>query len=217
MARTVHFKYGNHDEINDIDEIRSCLSEYIHDHFRLLSKDEHLEKAVRILLRRATNRFDTRLLFIDQFRGPSDPNFKPIEIMGQVLCCDDTVYNREVARQLNLLMVERSLRPGRSLQRLPTLYSRQHTHKMSLYCPEPRLPTICVLMPPKGDKNDFDQTVIQLTMFFDRPIIYKTVAVNAFGAKVGVQSVTHQSNRVAIIELTPDKAVTSFVLDVKPI
>ena len=129
---TVHFKYGNHDEINDIDEIRSCLSEYIHDHFRLLSKDEHLEKAVRILLRRAANRFDSRLLFIDQFRGPSDPNFKPIAIMGQVLCCDDTVYNREVARQLNLLMVERSLRPGRSLQRLPTLYSRQHTHKTTL-------------------------------------------------------------------------------------
>jgi hypothetical protein len=90
-----------------------------------------------------------------------------------------------------------------------------YTKKMSLYCPDPRFPTICAIVYPQGDKNDFDQTVIRLTIFFDRPIVYKTVQTNVFGAKVGA-AIASQSNRMAIVQLTPDKAVTSFAFDVKP-
>jgi hypothetical protein len=41
-----------------------------------------------------------------------------------------------------------------------------YTQKASWYCPNPKIPAFCVLFPAKGDKNDFDQKIIQLIIFF---------------------------------------------------
>jgi hypothetical protein len=35
-----------------------------------------------------------------------------------------------------------------------------YTQKASWYCPNPKIPTFCVLFPAKGDKNDFDQRLL---------------------------------------------------------
>ena len=88
-----------------------------------------------------------------------------------------------------------------------------YTSKVTKYCPYPQFPGLCSLIPAKGDKSDFDQTFIRIILFFDKPIIYKTVNINVFGAKVG-DAIINKSNRIAVIELTPDKGVTSFVLEI---
>ena len=94
-----------------------------------------------------------------------------------------------------------------------------YTYKVSKDCPYPRAPTYCqyaamTLSVCCYDKNDFDQIFIRLILFFDRSIVYQSLVVNAFGANVS-QSIVTQTERMATIELTPDKAVTSFVLNIK--
>jgi hypothetical protein len=91
-----------------------------------------------------------------------------------------------------------------------------YTQKASWYCPNPQIPTFCMLFPPKGDKNDFDQKMIQLTIFFDRSIKYKSVSVDVFGANVG-HGVVSNTDRMATIQLRPENSVSSFALDVKAV
>jgi hypothetical protein len=89
-----------------------------------------------------------------------------------------------------------------------------YTQKASWYCPNPQLPSFCVLFPAKGDKNDFDQKIVELVIFFDRSIKYKSILIDVFGANVG-HSVISQTDRMAAIQLRPENTVTSFALDIR--
>jgi hypothetical protein len=89
-----------------------------------------------------------------------------------------------------------------------------YTQKASWYCQNPQLPSFCVLFPAKGDKNDFDQKIVELVIFFDRSIKYKSILIDVFGANVG-HSVISQTDRMAAIQLRPENTVTSFALDIR--
>ena len=116
-----------------LDDICTFLSEKLHDTFRILCGDDPLEKAIRVLLLRTENKFNSRLEFLDSFLEHYDPTFQCIaEVIKLVHCpCDE--YHKEALRSFLIGPTERSYRPGCYLGRIITLFGPRDVGKSALF------------------------------------------------------------------------------------
>jgi hypothetical protein len=86
------------------------------------------------------------------------------------------------------------------------------TEAVSRMCLNPPYNSICTLIPPKGDKSDFEQGFKYIVLAFDRPIVYNNIKVDTFGIdiKLGWQEKTPH---LAIIQLVASSEVNSYVIE----